>query len=235
MMTLKNPRLSAFIAAGLALIATPVQAAQTASFTRTGIALDAPWKQKLYAFAQDKLRHPAWGWSHSERDYRLATQIATSEHLSIDTDVLFAAAFVHDIGAIGDYQKDDVDHAIRSVELAGSLLTQMGFPADKVPAVNDAILTHMHDKVPGKRTESIALHDADTVDFLGTVGVVRRISATGAALDYSAGLAKVRDFSDKLPARLVTRTAKRMAAPRVAEMRRLLSELDAETAEGRLP
>ena len=45
----------------------------------------------------------------------------------------------------------------------------------------------------------------------------------------------MRDFSDKLPAHLVTKSAKQMAVPRVLEMKRLLAELDGETAEGRLP
>jgi uncharacterized protein len=224
--------LAALLAA--ALIATPGVAA-TPKTTLTGIALDAAWKEKLYAFAQDKLRHPAWGWTHSERDYRLAMDIAAKEHLAIDSDVLFAAAFTHDIGAIGEYQKAGVDHAVRSAELAGPLLVEMGFPAEKVPAVNDAILTHMHDHAPGPRPEAIALHDADTIDFLGTVGAIRRISANGSAPDYTVGLAKVRDFADKLPGRLVTNSAKNMASPRVREMKRLLAELDAETAEGRLP
>lgn len=226
--------------AALAALLTLVPAASPASTTAprttlTGIALDAPWKQKLYAFAQEKLLHPAWGWTHSERDYRLATEIAAKEHLKVDTDVLFAAAFIHDIGAIGAYQKDGVDHAVRSAELAGPMLVEMGFPADKVPAVNDAILTHMHDHPTSQRPEAIVLHDADTVDFLGTVGVIRRISATGSAPDYKAGLAKVRDFADKLPGRVVTRTAHKMAASRVREMQRLLAELDSETADGRLP
>ena len=209
--------------------------ARSPAQTHTGIPLDTGWKQKLYAFAQEKLRHPAWGWTHSERDFRLASEIAASEKLTVDRDVLFAAAFIHDIGAIGEFQKDGVDHSVRSVELAGPLLREMGFPPDKIPAVNEAILGHMHDKSPGSRNEAIVLHDADTVDFLGTVGVIRRISATGTAPDYSAGLNKVRDFADKLPSRLVTRSAKAMAVPRVAEMRRLLVELDGETAGGRLP
>lgn len=211
----------------------PAQA--EATHTLAGIPLDAPWKAKLYGFAREQLKHPAWGWTHSERDYLLASEIAAKEGLSIDTDILFAAAFTHDIGAIGAFQKDGVDHAERSVELAEPLLRDAGFPAGKFAAVREAILGHMHDKAPGKGNEAILLHDADTLDFLGTVGVARRLAVTGTAPDYSAGKNRIGEFADKLPARLVTETAKIMAKPRVEEMRHFLATLDAETFYGLLP
>lgn len=200
-----------------------------------GIALDAPWKAALYEFAREKLRHPAWGWTHSERDYLLAQSIAAEEGLSVDLDILFAAAFIHDAGAIGEFQRPDTDHAERSVEVARPLLLQLGFPVEKWPAVREAILGHMHDKPAGKSNEAIVLHDADTLDFLGTVGIARRLSVTGQATDYSAGLTRIREFAAKLPDRLVTATAKRRAQPRIAEMRRFLAELEAQTEAGRLP
>lgn len=203
--------------------------------TITGIPLDAPWKLKLYIFAREKLKHPAWGWTHSERDYLLASELAAKEGLVIDTDVLFAAAFIHDIGAIGDFQKEGVDHAVRSVELAEPVLREAGFPAEKLPAVREAILGHMHDKIAGSRSESVVLHDADTLDFLGTVGVARRLAVTGTATDYAGGVAKISEFADKLPERLVTKTAKSMAVSRAAEMRQFLGQLAGETRDGRLP
>lgn len=206
-----------------------------ASQTITGIPLDTDWKRSIYEFARAKLLHPAWGWTHSERDYQLAVEIAAKEKLRIDPDILFAAAFTHDIGAIGDFQKKGFDHAVRSAELAEPLLREAGFPESKIPAVREAILGHMHDKTPGKASEAVALHDADTVDFLGTVGVARRLSVTGSATDYSGGIARISDFADNLPSRVVTSTARRMATRRAVEMRRFLEELRTETANGRLP
>lgn len=205
------------------------------SKTLTGIRLDSAWKRTLYRFAREKLLHPAWGWTHSERNFLLASEIATKEGLSIDVDVLFAASFAHDIGAIGEFQREGVDHAVRSVEIAEPLLREAGFPVEKLPAVREAILGHMHNKQPGVGTEAIILHDADTLDFLGAVGVARRLALTGTANDYADGVARIREFADKLPGRLVTRTAKAMAAPRAAEMRKFLEQLAGETADGRLP
>jgi uncharacterized protein len=208
---------------------SPVAASQTV----TGIPLDTTWKGSVYTFARTKLLHPAWGWTHSERDYQLALQIAAREELKIDRDVLFAAAFLHDVGAIGGFQKEGVDHAVRSAELAGPILLSVGFPADKVPAVREAILGHMHDKTPGKTSESIVLHDADTVDFLGAVGVARRLAVTGSATDYDSGIARIREFADKLPGRVVTATARQMARRRAAEMNQFLDQLTRETNNGR--
>lgn len=223
--------------AALALfLAAPTDqpATSEAVATETGIALDDGWKRSIYAFAREELKHPAWGWTHSERDYRLASEIAAKEGLVIDLDVLFAAAFTHDIGAIGEFQKEGVDHAVRSVEIAEPMLREAGFPMEKFPHVREAILGHMHDKTPGKGNESILLHDADTLDFLGTVGVARRLAVTGTATDYSPGITRIAEFADKLPDRLVTTTAKTMAGPRVEEMRQFLATLEAETYNGRL-
>jgi uncharacterized protein len=103
---------------------------------------------------------------------------------------------------------------------------------EKWPAVREAIIGHMHDKTPGKGNEAIALHDADTVDFLGSVGVARRLSVTGSATDYAGGIGRIREFADKLPARVVTPTARRMAKRRADDF---LEHLDAETTNGRLP
>jgi uncharacterized protein len=93
----------------------------------------------------------------------------------------------------------------------------------------------MHDKTPGTGSEAVVLHDADTLDFLGTVGAARRLALTGSAPDYAGAVARIREFADKLPGRLVTNSAKVMAAPRVTEMRIFLDQLSAETADGRLP
>jgi uncharacterized protein len=230
--------LFAIVAAALLLQQRAVAAEQgraEAVTSLTGIPLDAPWKRTLYGFARERLLHPAWGWTHSERNFRLATQLAAKEGLAIDSDVLFAASFTHDVGAIGEFQRDGIDHALRSVEIAEPLLREAGFPAEKLPAVRQAILGHMHDKQPGSHAEAIVLHDADTLDFLGAVGVARRMAVIGTAKDYSGGVARIREFADKLPGRLLTKTAKAMAKPRVEEMRNFLDWLEAETANGRLP
>ncbi|HEY0130430.1 MAG TPA: HD domain-containing protein [Allosphingosinicella sp.] len=199
-----------------------------------GIPLSPAWRAAVYAHAREKLLHPAWGWRHSERDFLLARQIARDEGLTVDEDVLFAAAFLHDAGAIPPFAKDGIDHAERSAELAEPLLRKAGFPMARYPAVKAAILGHMFDKEAGSGGEAIALHDADALDFLGATGIARRLSATGAAPDMDSAFKRLEQVYEEIPGRLVTGAAKRMAIPRLVAMRAFFDQLKRETP-GRAP
>ncbi|MBS0393308.1 MAG: hypothetical protein JSR54_01715, partial [Proteobacteria bacterium] len=78
-----------------------------------GLALAAPtdWRATVQTFASKHCRNPAWGYSHSSRDYRLAKELAAADGVALDDDVLFAAAYLHDLAAFAPYEKPDVDHA----------------------------------------------------------------------------------------------------------------------------
>ncbi len=217
------------IAALLLAAPAPAQLPVEPKVSAAGIALSSPWRAAVYAYARGKLLHPAWGWRHSERDFLLARQIAREEGLAIDEDVLFAAAFLHDSGAIPPFAKDGVDHSVRSAELAEPLLRKAGFPMAKFPAVKAAILGHMFDKEAGPSAEAIALHDADALDFLGATGIARRLSVTGTAPDMDSVMERLETVYDQIPGRLVTGTAKRMAIPRLVAMKAFFDQLKRES------
>jgi uncharacterized protein len=219
------------VAFAAALLTAPASAQLPTepNVTAAGIALSAPWRAAVYAHAREKLLHPAWGWRHSERDFLLARQVARDEGLAVDEDVLFAAAFLHDSGAIPPFAKEGVDHAVRSAELAEPLLRKAGFPMAKYPAVKAAILGHMFDKEAGSGAEAIALHDADALDFLGATGIARRLSVTGAAPDMDSVLARLQSVYEQIPGRLVTAAAKRMAIPRLIAMKAFFDQLKRES------
>jgi uncharacterized protein len=202
--------------------------------TAAGIALSSPWRAAIYAYAREKLLHPAWGWRHCERDFLLARQVAGEEGLAVDEDVLFAAAFLHDAGAIPPFAKEGVDHAVRSAELAEPMLRKAGFPMAKYPAVKAAILGHMFDKEAGPGAEARVLHDADALDFLGATGIARRLAVTGAAPDMDAVIARLESVYREIPGRLVTASAKRMSIPRLVAMKAFFDQLKRETP-GRAP
>jgi uncharacterized protein len=235
---LPRTRLSAWVAAVLAACLltapAPAQLPVDAKVSAGGVPLSSPWRAAVYAHARAKLLHPAWGWRHSERNFLLARQIAREEGLTIDEDVLFAAAFLHDAGAVAPFARDGVDHAVRSAELAEPLLRQARFPMAKFPAVKAAILGHMFDKPPGAGDEAIILHDADALDFLGATGIARRLSATGSAPDMDSAFKRLEQVYEEIPGRLVTATAKRMAIPRLVAMRTFFDQLKRE-AQGRVP
>lgn len=201
----------------------------------SGIALDSPWKQSVYQFAQENLRHSAWGLEHYERNYHLARELAELESLTVDEEVLFAAAFLHDMGTFEPYVVAGAEHSQTAVDNVESVLQSAGFPMEKMSAVNAAILGHMYyAQVPNDATAQV-LHDADTLDFLGTIGVTRILSLTSRhawASDLGTAIETLENFSQQLPPSLHTDAAKTMARARVEEMRAYLSVIRQQSLNG---
>ncbi|HET9392845.1 MAG TPA: HD domain-containing protein [Candidatus Rubrimentiphilum sp.] len=222
-----------FIAAFLAVsLVTPLQAA-TVPTTATGIPLDAPWKVTVYTLAQTTFKHPAWGWQHSERNYRIALQLAQGDNLHVDTDVLFAAAFLHDMAAFKPCSDPKMEHGDCAAIESEAILRPAGFPMQKYAAVAAAERGHMYYRDPGTIPEAIVLHDADSLDFLGAIGAARMISLTGAQKpSFGPAIKSLRSFIKDIPPKLVTHTAKTMGAARVAELQAFLDAIDRETFSG---
>lgn len=212
-------------------------AASAGETTRAGIPLDALWKKNLYQFARKCSTDTAWGLAHSERDYLLSVEIAKGEGLAVDADVLFAAAFLHDIGAQKPYAKDEVKHEPRAVEVMDPILEEAGFPMEKRAALAEVILRHMYYSAPGSSAEAVVFRDADTLDGLGAVGAARVFSTGGRedgwAPSLGEGLERVKKWQTDLPRALSTSTARRMAQARVEELRAFLGRLQDESFDGR--
>ncbi len=216
-----------------ALLAALLAAAQPAQ-TTTGVPLDAPWKVTIYELARSKFHHPAWGWQHSERNYRIALELAQGDGLHVDTDVLFAAAFLHDMSAFMPCKNTKLEHGECAAQQSGAILSAAGFPMAKFAAVQAAERGHMYYSNPGTQPEAIVLHDADSLDFLGDIGAARMISLTGEnAESFARAVKTLRAFLSDIPPHLITKTAQAMGAQRSAELRRFLDALDAETFDGR--
>jgi uncharacterized protein len=217
-----------------ALVQSQYTVAQEA-VSPAGIVLDSPWKQAVYQFAKEELRHSAWGLEHYERNYLVATELARRESLAIDEEVLFAAAFLHDMGTFEPYTITGAEHSQTAVDNLSNVLIDAGFPSEKIAAVNATVLAHMYyADVPNNPTATV-FHDADTLDFLGVIGVVRIFSLTSRhpwASDLPTAIATLENFSTTLPDSLQTDAAKEIGRVRVAEMRALLSTLRLESFGG---
>ena len=218
------------VSAAFAALVAVTAPAQTA----TGIPLDAPWKVTIYERARSTFHHPAWGWQHSERNYRVALELAQGDGLSVDTDVLFAAAFLHDMAAFEPCNDAKLEHGECAARQSGAILRAAGFPMEKLPAVQAAERGHMYYSDPGTQPEAIVLHDADSLDFLGDIGAARMLSLTGEnAESFARAVKALRSFLHDIPPRLVTKTAQRIGAQRAAELARFLDALDSETFDGK--
>ena len=191
------------------------------------------WQERLVEEAA-RFQHPAWGVSHCRRVYDLAVQLGDSSGAgaSVDKDALFAAAYVHDLGAFAPYRREGVDHAERSVEVAAEILVAAGFGAPKVPLVQEIVRGHMYYAEPAALPEAVYFHDADVLDFMGAVGIARLLSIVGRddwTPDLPAAIALIDRFRRELPGRLHTEVARRIGEERQREMDAFVAALAAET------
>jgi HD superfamily phosphodiesterase len=96
------------------------------------------------------------------------------EKLDADLEILVAAVYLHDIGR---HYVDDKAHGTLSALKAEPILERIDFPKEKREVVLHAIRVHDVSAAPKDRTtlESQILYDADKIDTLGVVGVLRYI------------------------------------------------------------
>jgi HD superfamily phosphodiesterase len=195
---------------------------------------DAPvsdWRVTVTQFAREHFKNPAWGYSHCVRDYMLARELALADHAVIDDDVLFAAAYLHDIAAFPPWANDKLDHSDIGADAVGDILKGTGFPMGKLEAVRSAIRTHMYYREPSG-AESLYLHDADALDWLGAIGVARifgMVDPKGGMPDGPAAVKMLQDNLDKVPARVVSPAGRARLPERVQELRQFLNQLRAES------
>jgi hypothetical protein len=193
----------------------------------------ADWRTTVRQFAQEHFRNPAWGYSHSRRDYALARALASADHVALDDDVLFAAAYLHDIAAFPPWGGDEPpDHSDVGADAVGKVLEGTGFPMNKLEAVRAAIRTHMYYRDP-LAPEAVYLHDADALDWLGAIGTARILALVdpqGGDPDGPKAIGMLKDNLRQVPPRVVSPAGRAMVAARKAELERFLRELAAESA-----
>jgi HD superfamily phosphodiesterase len=100
--------------------------------------------------------------------------IGLGEKLNADLEVLVAAVYLHDLGR---HYVDDKAYGALSAVKAEPVLERIGFPEGKREMVLHAIRVHDVGASPKERTtlESKILYDADKIDTLGVVGILRYI------------------------------------------------------------
>jgi uncharacterized protein len=193
----------------------------------------ADWRASVVACIRAEAL-PVDKFGHQPRLYALAVQLA--EDREFDDDILFAAAWMHDLGVfLGHRPKDTAElakwnHIPYTLARSRELLAGWGFPASKLDAVAEAIRTHQPQDEP-QQFEAILLHDADILEQLGAIGALRAIAKIGRDSrfpTFSAVLPVLRRAVESLPSRLCLESAKRRATSRVAHLAALLTAVEDE-------
>ncbi len=121
----------------------------------------------------------AHDFDHVLRVLALAERLARAE--GADTEVVHAAALLHDIARSDEDETRGDDHAAMAAERASIILRERGIAPERVDAVSHAIAAHrFRGSVVPQTLEAKVLFDADKLDSIGAIGIARAYAVAGA-------------------------------------------------------
>ena len=193
------------------------------------------WRASVEAYIRAEAL-PEDKFGHQPRLYALACRLA--EGMEFDDDILFAAAWMHDLGVFLGHRPEDPaelqhwDHVPYTVARSRELLTAWGFPPEKLLGVEAAIRTHQAKDEP-VLVEAVILRDADILEQLGAIGILRAVVKVGRDTRYrtfTSIIPVLRRSLEELPGKLRLQTSKDLAASRVELLRSFISSIEGEAA-----
>jgi len=189
---------------------------------------------------------PGHDWAHIQRVVRTAIEISQEE--GADATVVLAAAHLHDIVNVPKDHPERHRASELAADKAVELLRETTFPQDKLAAVHTAIVEHSFSRgLKPSTLEAAVVQDADRLDALGAIGVLR-CAAVNTAMgtpfyDPADPLARGRELDDRrwmvdhyflkllrLPDTMATATGKRIGHERAEFMRAFLAQLEGEVS-----
>lgn len=171
---------------------------------------------------------PGDKFGHQPRLYALTQQIGAGHEY--DDDVVFAAAWLHDLGVFTGHRPEGEEaltrwnNVVYAVERAPALLASVGFPDGKVDAVVEAIRTHQPAAQPST-IEGLIVRDADILEQLGAVGILRTVSKVGRDTRFPTFTSAVESLAQalaNLPAQIRLETARELALPKIDVLKAFL-------------
>ncbi len=177
---------------------------------------------------------PVDKFSHQPRLYALTREVGVGQ--TYDDDVVFAAVWLHDLGVFVGHRPEEPEALAKwdcvayAMHQAPELLSRFGFPTQKIPAVVEAIRTHQPQENP-TTIEGVILRDADILEQLGAVTVLRTVCKIGRDTRFRTfpdALRVLRKNAEVLPGQLKLESSRRLAAPRVQVLLQFLGAADAE-------
>jgi uncharacterized protein len=176
---------------------------------------------------------------HQPRLYALACEIGKGEGIAYDDDIVFAAAWMHDLGVFLDHRPKDPavlvkwDHVPYTIARTRELLAGWGFPAQKIHRVAAAISTHQAHQEPVE-IEAVLLRDADILEQLGAVGALRAFAKVGRDTRYesfTSAFTMLRCAVNDLPPQLRLTHAKLLVSARVKTLSDFLAAIESEAGD----
>lgn len=193
------------------------------------------WRDQIIGFIQENAK-PVDKYDHQPRLYALTRQIGGG--ISYDDDVVFAAAWLHDLGVfVGHRPEDPVELAhwnnvVYACGQAPGILRRTDFPVAKTAAVVEAIRTHQPSAAP-TTIEGTILRDADILEQLGATAVIRALVKVGRDTRFPTHhevVPVLQSALRDLPAQVRLASAQALAVPRATALKEFLQALQAETA-----
>ena len=193
---------------------------------------------------------------HVDRVRNWALQIAESEGVE-EKELVEIAALMHDIGL--PYVEDRKYHGEKGAEVAGRFLRENNLlPEEQIIRVTDAIGNHTRMKKDSSQLLDI-LQDADRLEAMGAVGIMRAFTSKSSWQDYNPDNIKgamwgkcgekyqgaffpkpeENTIIDQINLQihyydnLNTETARRLAEPLVEYMKDFILQLEDEVLSGR--
>jgi uncharacterized protein len=181
-----------------------------------------------------KQAKPEEKYGHQPRLYAQARLIgAELEH---DDDVLYAAAWLHDLGVFIGHRPEDEeelerwDHVAYVIGKCPGILAAAGFPNEKIRAVIEAIRYHQPQDEP-VTVEGIILRDADILEQLGAIGILRTVCKVGRDTRFprfTEAVNSLRKAVTMLPQRITLDVTKNMARGKISLLQDFLEAIDVE-------
>jgi uncharacterized protein len=178
---------------------------------------------------------PREKFGHQPRLYALAKEIGAGH--TYDDEIVFAAVWLHDLGVFTGHRPEDPavlarwNHVPYTMERAREILRAYGFPEAKIPDVVEAIRTHQPAFEP-ETIEGIIVRDADILEQLGAIAVLRTVCKVGRDTRFSLftdAVKCLRHGLETLPDQIRLESTKKLAKPKIEALRAFLEALDTES------
>ncbi len=148
-------------------------------------------------YVKDFMGHSGHSFDHVLRVYNLCQKIANN-YSEIDKKVLYTSALLHDIARHNEFQTGEC-HAKVGAEWAGNYLKSIGADDCVIEKVSYCISSHRHSKgVIPSTLEARILQEADRIDAIGAIGILRTLLHNKRMLAYhpTDPLARHREIDD---------------------------------------